>query len=59
MTRFQGSGDVREAMVKGRSAPVMDYFRGLENPRIERNKRHRLPDIVAIAICVVICGADS
>ena len=37
----------------------MDYFRDLEDPRIERSKRHQLLDIVAIAICAVICGADS
>ena len=37
----------------------MDYFRELDDPRIERSKRHQLLDIVAIAICAVICGADS
>ena len=37
----------------------MEYFRDLEDPRIERSKRHQLLDIVAIAICAVICGADS
>ena len=46
-------------MEKGHGGPVMDYFQDLEDPRIERSKRHRLPDIVAIAICAVICGADS
>ena len=28
-------------------------------PRIERSKRHGLLDIITIAICGVICGADS
>ena len=42
-------------MMKVQGAPVMDYFRELDDPRIERSKRHQLPDIVAIAIC----GADS
>ena len=46
-------------MVEWQGAPVMDYFRDLEDPRIERSKQHRLLDIVAIAICAVICGADS
>ena len=36
----------------------MDHFQGLEDPRIERSKRHQLLDIVA-TICAVICGADS
>ena len=29
------------------------------DPRIERTKRHSLLDIIIIAICGVICGADS
>ena len=44
-------------MMKGQGACVMDYFRELDDPRIERSKRHQLLDIVAIAICAVICGA--
>ena len=46
-------------MEKGRGASIMDHFRDLEDPRIDRTKRHQLLDIVAIAICAVICGADS
>ena len=26
---------------------------------MERSKRRRLPDIAAVAICAVLCGADS
>ncbi len=37
----------------------MDHFQDLEDPRIERSKRHGLLDILTIAICAVICGADS
>ena len=37
----------------------MEYFGALEDPRIERCKRHQLLDIITIAICAVICGADS
>ena len=46
-------------MEKGRGATVMDHFQDLEDPRIERSKRHGLLDIITIAICAVICGADS
>ena len=46
-------------MAEGRSRSVMDYFGELEDPRIERCKRHSLLDIITIAICAVICGADS
>ena len=38
---------------------ISDYFVGLEDPRIERTKRHQLIDVITIAICAVICGADS
>jgi len=36
-----------------------EHFGKLEDPRIDRTKQHKLLDIVAIAICGVICGADS
>ena len=38
-------------------ARLLNHFEDLEDPRIERCKRHSLPDIIAIAICAVICGA--
>lgn len=38
---------------------ISDYFVDLEDPRIERTKRHQLIDVITIAICAVICGADS
>ena len=38
---------------------ILEYFEDLEDPRIERSKRHSLPDIITIAICAVICGADT
>ena len=46
-------------MRKGKGASIMDYFETLEDPRIDRCKRRQLLDIIAIAICAVICGADS
>jgi len=38
---------------------ISDYFINIEDPRIERTKRHELIDLITIAICAVICGADS
>ena len=38
---------------------IADHFLGIEDPRIDRTKRHKLIDILTIAICAVICGADS
>jgi predicted transposase YbfD/YdcC len=38
---------------------VLDYFAPLKDPRIERTKRHQLLDIIVIALCGIICGAES
>lgn len=35
------------------------HFEALEDPRVERNKLHPLSDIMAIAICGVLAGADT
>jgi hypothetical protein len=42
--------------------PVMsitEHFGRLTDPRMEERVEHRLLDIIVIAICGVICGADS
>lgn len=38
---------------------VARYFADLPDPRVDRTKKHRLADILIIALCAVICGADS
>ena len=38
---------------------ISDHFADLEDPRIDRTKLHKLFDIITVAICAVICGADS
>jgi hypothetical protein len=38
---------------------IGEHFNHLEDPRVDRTKHHRLLDIIAIAICGVICGADN
>lgn len=35
------------------------HFANLEDPRVDRTKLHKLIDILVIAICAVICGADN
>ena len=37
---------------------LMDYFGQVPDPRILRTQRHELLDILAIALCAVIGGAD-
>jgi predicted transposase YbfD/YdcC len=34
-------------------------FQSLPDPRIDRTKHHLLLDIIAIAICAVVCGAEA
>ena len=41
------------------SASIETHFGSITDPRIERNKLHLLSDILTIAICASICGADK
>jgi predicted transposase YbfD/YdcC len=36
-----------------------EHFATLEDPRVERTKHHQLLAIITIALCGVICGADT
>ncbi|MCH8745984.1 MAG: ISAs1 family transposase [Chloroflexi bacterium] len=38
---------------------ITSFFSVLEDPRPDHTRRHKLIDIMTIAICGVICGADS
>jgi predicted transposase YbfD/YdcC len=38
---------------------LSEHFARLPDPRVDRTKRHLLLDIVVIAVCAVICGADT
>ena len=38
---------------------VAEHFADLADPRVERAQRHALLDILVIALCAVICGADT
>lgn len=46
-------------MDKPAGGSLRDHFAALTDPRVERTRRHELLDVVTIAICAVICGADS
>jgi predicted transposase YbfD/YdcC len=37
----------------------LQFFAGMTDPRVERCKVHLLEDIIFIAICAVICGAET
>ncbi len=46
-------------MSKGRGLNLEECFADLPDPRIEGRCDHKLLDIIIIAICAVLCGADS
>jgi predicted transposase YbfD/YdcC len=41
------------------SGAIEQHFGDLEDPRMDRTKLHKLMDILVIAICAVIAGADN
>jgi predicted transposase YbfD/YdcC len=38
---------------------IQTHFADLNDPRIDRTRRHNLMDILVIALCAVICGAEG
>jgi predicted transposase YbfD/YdcC len=44
---------------KDPTASIALHFGIMTDPRVERTKLHSLHDILVIAICAVICGADA
>ena len=41
------------------SASIIEHFSILRDPRIERHKKHKLVDIILLAICAVLSGAEG
>jgi predicted transposase YbfD/YdcC len=46
-------------MTSNIAAGIEQHFSTLREPRHDRTRHHKLLDILVIAICAVICGADS
>lgn len=46
-------------MSKNPLEKIEKHFGRVQDPRIERSKEHKLIDIITIAICAVICGAEG
>lgn len=51
--------DVVAVSDRSERASIMEHFADLPDPRINRTKLHLLSDILVIALCAVICGADD
>src|SRR3954447_10285683 len=49
----------RIAMTADQELSIAHHFADLTDPRIDRSRLHELLDIIAIAICAVVAGADS
>lgn len=43
-------------MKKLENIALVTFFLGVEDPRLQRGRRHRLLDIMVIAVCAVVCG---
>ena len=41
------------------SPSILEHFGNIEDPRMTRRRLHKLVDIMGIAICAVICGAEN
>jgi predicted transposase YbfD/YdcC len=39
--------------------PIMDFFKNIEDPRIDRNKAYPLIEVLVITILAVICSAEG
>lgn len=46
-------------MPQSSSASIFHHFATVTDPRINRQKKHQLPDIFFITLCAVISGADN
>jgi hypothetical protein len=44
---------------KALALEIASIFATVDDPRIERTKHHQLVDILMIAVCGAICGAEG
>ena len=40
-------------------ASLIEHFSHLEDPRVERNKKHELIDVIVLCVCAVLSGAQG
>ena len=41
------------------NASIVEHFQALQDPRIERTKKHLLLDILVIAVCTLLTGGEG
>jgi len=45
--------------MEGCNVSLLDHFDALDDPRLDRTKKHHLSDILVIALCATLAGAES
>lgn len=38
---------------------MIEHFKGLRDPRVNRTKDHELIDLLVLAICPLLCGGET
>ena len=38
---------------------LIEHFSKLEDPRVDRNKKHELIDVIVLCVCAVVSGANG
>src|SRR6266508_3317227 len=56
---LQGCNRKGARMEKKPSAALLEHFAILPDRRLERHRYHKLSDILVVAVCAVLCGAES
>ncbi len=46
-------------MKEPKTPALIEHPEQISDPRIERTKRHKLIDVLVIAVCATICGAEA
>ena len=46
-------------MAETMNASIVTHFQTLEDPRIERTKKHLLLDLLVIAVCTLLTGGEG
>src|SRR5260370_8575789 len=58
-SQLMPDSDVAAVPDRPKAVSILEHFAELPDPRINRTKLHLLSDILVIALCAVVCGADD
>ena len=59
MAFFRSNNEGRKDVQCQSRETLFDHLAIIEDPRIDRTKQHLLIDILVIAVCAVMCGAEG